>query len=156
MVDLTALFNEELDKAALRRQMEEIYRDLGATYLYSILYRIHASGKGDGQLCRIRQYNQWDMEDRASLDPSVTTGPNPNVQSIWRGKRHMGILSREKADIMAQMQSGKSIRETAEALWSQYADKPRYQKEGYPAFLSRVLDTCMNLERIGALKRLLK
>ena len=76
---------EELDKAALRRQMEEIYRDLGATYLYSILYRIHASGKGDGQLCRIRQYNQWDMEDRASLDPAVTTGPNPNVQSIWRG-----------------------------------------------------------------------
>lgn len=156
MVDLTALFNEELDKAALRRQMEEIYRDLGATYLYSILYRIHASGKGDGQLCRIRQYNQWDMEDRASLDPAVTTGPNTNVQSIWRGKRHMGILSREKADIMAQMESGKSIRETAEALWSQYADKHRYQKEGYPAFLSRVLDTCMNLESIGALKRLLK
>ncbi|MBE5781801.1 MAG: hypothetical protein E7329_00635 [Clostridiales bacterium] len=154
LADLTALFNQDLDKAALRRQMEDIYRDLGATYLYSILYRIHAVGNGDGQIRRIRQHNPWDMEDRASLDPSVTTGPNMNVQSIWRGKRHMGVLSREKADILAQMQEGKSISEAAEALWGKYADKPRYQTEGYPAFLSRVLDTCMNLESIGALKRL--
>lgn len=154
LVDLTALFNPDMDKAALYRQMEDIYRDLGATYLYSILYRIHATGSGDGQIRRIRQYNQWDMEDRAALDPSVTTGPNTNVQSIWRGKRHMGILSREKADILAQMQEGKSVREAAEALWGKYADKPRYQMEGYPAFLSRVLGTCMNLESIGALKRL--
>lgn len=154
LVDLTALFNPGLDKAALCRQMEEIYRDLGATYLYSILYRIHATGSGDGQIRRIRQYNQWDMEDRAALDPSVTTGSNMNVQSIWRGKRHMGILSREKADILAQMQAGKSVREAAEALWGKYADKPRYQREGYPAFLSRVLGACMNLESIGALKRL--
>ena len=156
MADLTALFNDDLDKDALRQQMEDIYRELGATYLYSILYRIHASGKGDGQIRRIRQHNPWDMEDRASLDPSITTGHNANVQSIWRGKRHMGILSREKADILAQMQAGKSIREAAEALWSQYADKPRYQQEGYPAFLSRVMDACMNLESIGALKRLPK
>lgn len=154
MAALTALFNKDLDEEALCRQMEEIYAGLGATYLYSMLYRIRAAGNGDGSIRRIRQYNQWDVNDTAEVDPAVTVGPNPNTQSIWRGKRHMGILSREKADILAQMQRGKSVCEAAEVLWGMYADKPRYQKEGYPAFLSRVLETCRNLEGIGALKRI--
>lgn len=156
MASLTALFNKDLDEEALCRQMEAIYAELGATYLYSMLYRIHAAGNGDGRIRRIRQYNMWDMNDTAEVSPAVTVGPNPNAQSIWRGKHHMGLLSREKADILSQMQSGRSVCEAAETLWSRYADKPRYQKEGYPAFLSRVLDTCLSLESIGALKRMPK
>ena len=154
MADLTALFNDDLDVEGLCRQMEAVYEELGATYLYSILYRIRAAGDGDGKIRRIRQYNPWDMGDRAQISPEVTVGPNPATQSLWCGKRHRGVLSREKADILSQLQAGKSAREAAEALWSQYADKPRYRKEGYPAFLSRVLEVCLNLESIGALKRL--
>ena len=153
MAALTALFNDDLDQAALCREMESIYDGLGATYLYGMLYRIRAAGNGSGAIRRICQHNLWDMGDRAEVAPAVTVGPNPSTRSIWRGKRHMGVLSQEKADIFAQMQSGKSAAETAEALWAKYADKPRYQQEGYPAFLSRVLETCMNLENLGAWKR---
>ena len=150
---LTALFNPNLDEAALQQQMESIYRELGASYLYSVLYKINASGQGDGRIRHIRQYNPWDLNDAAVLQPGVTIGDNVRVQSVWRGHRHLGVLSQEKADILSQMQAGKSVQEAAAALWSKYEGKPRYQQGGYPAFLSRVLDTCIQFETLGAIKR---
>ena len=151
---LTALFNHDLDEPALQQQMEAIYQELGATYLYSVLYKINACGTGDGAIRRIRQYNPWDLGDAAALQPGVTIGDNANVQSVWRGKRHLGVLSQEKADILAQLQAGKSVQEIANALWNKYQNKARYQQDGYPAFLSRVLETCMQFENLGAVKRL--
>lgn len=150
---LTALFNPDLDEAALQQQMEGIYRELGATYLYSVLYKIDAAGHGNGAIRRIRQHNPWDLADTGALLPEVTTGGNANVQSIWRGHRHLGVLSQEKADILAQLQAGKSVQEAADALWSKYEGKPRYQQGGYPAFLSRVLEACMQFETLGAIRR---
>lgn len=151
---LTALFNPDLNETALQQEMESVYKELGATYLYSVLYKVRAAGDGDGMIRRIRQYNPWDLEDAAALQQDVTIGDNANVQSIWRGKRHLGILSREKADILSQLQSGKSVRDAADTLWLKYQDKPRYRQDGYPAFLSRVLTTCMQFENLGAIKRL--
>lgn len=151
---LTALFNLDLDEAALQQKMESIYKELGATYLYSVLYRIHAVGLGDGAIRRICQYNPWDVDGAAALQPGVTIGDNANVQSIWRGKRHLGVLSQEKADVLVQLQAGKSVQEAAAALWSKYKGKLRYQQDGYPAFLCRVLETCMQFENLGAIKRL--
>ena len=153
---LTALFNHGLDQPALQQKMEGVYKELGATYLYSVLYKINASGRGYGTIRRIRQYNPWDLDDAAVLQPGVTIGDNANVQSIWRGKRHLGVLSQEKAEILAQLQADKSVQEMADALWNKYQDKARYQQDGYPAFLSRVLETCMQFENLGAIKRLIK
>lgn len=153
---LTALFNPDLDEPALQQQMEAVYQELGATYLYSVLYKIHATGQGNGEICRIRQYNLWDMNDTAAVQQGVTVGTNANVQSIWYGKRHMGVLSQEKADILAQMQAGKTVQEAADTLWSKYEGKQRYRQGGYPEFLSRVMAACMQFETLGAIKRLNK
>lgn len=39
---LTALFNEKLDEEEYKRKIREIYKKLGATYLYNLVYKIDA------------------------------------------------------------------------------------------------------------------
>ena len=155
MARLTALFNDSFDEAAFRARMEDIYRSLGATYLYSLIYCLHADGNGDGdgRIRCIDQCSPWDPADAALVYEDVHIGDNPGSHGVYRGDRQLGALNGESVDILAALRAGKTLRQTAETLWPKYSDKKKYATDGYPAFLDAVAVTAAKLANIGALQR---
>lgn len=153
MVRLTKLFNENFDEAAFKGRMEEIYRNLGATYLYSLIYRISASGDGDGVIRIIDQCNQWDMQDTAIVGDNVSIGDNPSSHGIYIDGKQIGAINDESVDIIASLKEDRTLRQTAERLWPKYSAKKKYALDGYPAFLEAVMVTAVKLKAVGAIRR---
>ncbi len=152
--ELTRLFNKEdkaFDAAALAEKLAAVYYRLGASYLYSVVFKITSCG--EGAFCRIDSYNPWDAHDRAETSGKLAVEANKASLALLKDGRQIGALNNEAADILEQLLLGKTAQEAASALWGKHGSRKKYQKYGYPAFLSAVLATCRRTEGIGAIKR---
>ena len=71
MVWLAEGFDRDLDREAFINEMRGIYRDLGAEYLYSLLYRISRTGEKDenagGSTSFSGEGNRTDQAERAGI-----------------------------------------------------------------------------------------
>ena len=152
LAGLTRLFNRDgFDEAGFIQHLQEIYKRLGATYLYHLVYHIRADGAGTGNIVKIAQYNPWDMADTAQV--LSYTGENTASKGLWKDGKQIGSCNRETERILSVLREGKTLRETAEALWPEVSGKKKYAKEGYPAFLYTVMQTALHLEQTGAVSR---
>lgn len=154
IAELTGLVNKEnkgFQSGDLCKALSDVYKKLGATYLYSLVYQIHACGKGDGVLRCINHYNGWDAEDSAMVAEGLVLEQNTDSRAVVKNGRKIGALNNETVDILEQLQQGKTVRQAAEALWTKYRGRRKYAKYGYPAFLNSLLQACLQMEAIGAI-----
>lgn len=152
--DLTLLFNKDNDEfspEALCQKLSAIYQKLGATYLYSLIFKIDACQNGDGCLRHINQYNAWDKHDKASVAEGLTLEENKDSQAVMIKNRQIGVFNNETADILEQLSQGNTVQQTADILWEKYRERRKYQKYGYAAFLTSILSACLQMELIGAI-----
>ena len=65
LTELTSKFNKNFDEIRFKSNMKDIYNSMGATYLYTLLYKFSKSKGVDAGVCILNQSNQWDLDSKS-------------------------------------------------------------------------------------------
>lgn len=149
--DLTLLFDPQFDPADFQRRMTAVYDRLGATYLYSMVYKLDMDGSDRG-LSHLRQYNPWDMEDKVECAEDIELYENGEMFDVRRNGKRISMLNAEGKAMLCAFRDGMNVEQTAKALFPTFGKSKKY-KNGYPSFLDNLLNVCLKLETLGLIKR---
>lgn len=150
---LNRLFSDDYDDEGFRAGMKKVYDRLGAKFLYSLVYNISACGNGGGNIKVIDFCSPWTPDDGAAAAEGIALGTNTASLAVMRGDKQIGSVNLETADVFRSLTEGRTVRETAHALYPKYKGKKRYERSGLPGFEEQILAVCLMLEKMGAINR---
>lgn len=153
LAGLAALFDKNLDAADFRRRMAEVYRRLGATFLYHLVYKIDAEAGTGGALAYIDQCSPWTEEDRADVQDSFSLGNNAKTVGLFRSGRQVGAISRDAADVLELLREGHTVGSAADILYERCQKEAGRRRESRAGLGDRIIKICRNLEGLGAILR---
>jgi len=161
LAELTELFNKDFDREEFERKMHEIYQRLGAKYLYDIIYKIESCREGSdsenaeqGRMNYIRQYNQWDTDDRLERVPGYVFKRKGPVFDIFKDGSSFMRINMEQAEELSYLSRGNTVRETADWLYPRYKNAQAYKKYGKSSFVQAILDLCRLMEKSGVIRKI--
>lgn len=151
LADLTALFQEEFNKQDFIRRMRENYANLGAGYLYDILYRIENTGHAAFEKADF--YNPWHVTGRAEVAENAASKRKEGCIWLCLGSREIRMVSPDVEELISVLREGYTIEEAAKWLYFKYKKTLIGRKTSFYGYLAAVLNSCRLLEKDGILKR---
>lgn len=149
-LDLIALFNEKWDRDDYIRKIHAIYDELGATFLYNLVYKIDAE-KGNDKLTYINQYNHWTGKDKASVDEKISVGENKKSFGLFKDGKQISSVSKRTEDVLKLLRQGLTVSDIAAKL---YENQSKIGKRlSCAALESQTASICLSLESLGAIKK---
>lgn len=153
LASLTALFNENFDREDFIKRMTDIYSRLSATFLYNMVYKIRAGENGNGKITRIRQFNPWDINNKADVPETLTAEPVKDMVSVYNGRVRINIVNDETWDVIEHLRKGLSVSEIAKELYPKYKSKKKYTNVNEYGYAQNLINLCMTLENQKMIKR---
>lgn len=148
-LELIALFNDKWDKEEYTKKIRAVYKELGATFLYNLVYKIDAEG-GDDKLSYIDRFNPWTGKDRAVVDEKISVGENKKSLGLFKDTHQVSSVSKRTQDVLEMLRENLTISQIASRLYEKQTSE---KKMTAAALESKVEEICRNLELLGVLKK---
>lgn len=153
LTELTSKFNNNFDEIKFKGKMKDIYDSMGATYLYTLLYKISKSKDFDTGVSILNQSNQWDLNSKSEFLDTVSISEDKNSFELNLNKDRVGFVDSEAKDIISLLLKGYKVAEIADELYEKYKNDEKYLKYKKAAFICSILDTCSKLEQLGVIRQ---
>ena len=153
LTELTSKFNKNFDKISFKSKMKDIYNSMGATYLYTLLYKFSKSNGVDAGVCILNQSNQWDLDSKSEFLNTVSINEDKSSFELNLNDNRVGFIDSEAKDIIALLLEGYKVAEIADELYDKYKNDKKYLKYKKAAFICSILDTCSKLEQLGVIRQ---
>lgn len=157
LAGLTALFNENFDSADFIAKMREIYKRLGAKYLYSLIYYLKADGGNDdnGRISYLNSYCRWHYENCGNVAEDYHVEENGFQMDYYLGDKKIFTAGNTEAQLLELLKEGHTVEQAAKWI---YVKKRALKEKGigkvsYFNYLQSMLLCCQQLEKYGLLKR---
>ena len=149
ITEFTGLVNESFDYDNFLTKLQDTHNELKAQYLYTLLYQISKSKSSKMKI--INLCNKWDINNSAIIIDRMAVKKNEESYTININNQIIGYVDDEALAILNELKKGIKLKDIAESLYKKFEHK--YKKYGMPSFESKILDTCVQLESIGAIKK---
>ena len=153
LTELTSKFNKNFDEIRFKSKMKDIYNSMGATYLYTLLYKFSKSKGVDVVVCILNQSNQWDLDGKSEFLNTVSINEDKSSFELNLNDNRVGFIYSEAKDIIALLLKGYKVAEIADELYDKYKNDKKYLKYKKAAFICSILDTCSKLEQLGVIRQ---
>lgn len=149
-LNLIDLFNDKWDKEEYQRKISAVYKNLGATYLYNMVYKIDAES-GNNKLTYIDNCNYWTGENKAVVDEKISVGENKKSLGLYKDGVQINSISKRTKTVLDLLKQGLTVKEVAQNL---YENQSKVGKKLTAAALENQMEgICFSLESLGAIKR---
>lgn len=151
VAELTSLFNEDFDKEEFIKELNELYSSIGATNLYTLLYKIDKYGTPGFHILDIT--NPWNISDKAQIINNIQFTVDLDSFRILNGDTYIGYIDKEGIDIYNLLMQGYTLSEVTSFLYQKYKDRVRYSRYQEASYEMHLLDICLKMEQMGLIKR---
>ncbi len=137
------------DEKDLYNQWNELYKGLGAEFLYSITLNLQKSIKNPSfniiNLC-----NTWKSDSAPSLKKDLIIKPHDSRFGIWKDDKRRAIISNDTYEFIQALDGNISIMEIVKNIYPKFKDK---YSSGESQMLNSILDLCSIMEGWGLIKK---
>ncbi len=140
---LTALYNSEFDRQGFEREMKNNYNSLGATCLYSLIYKIKKSDNNSLKILTL--CNDWSIEDSASVEKNISIEKNNSSYIVCKNNEKIGFFDEEAKDTYDLLNTYGSLKKVLECIKS---------KSTSIDITCKLLQACNMMEKMGIIKKM--
>ena len=139
---LTKLFNDGLDVENFNNKMSNIYKQLNAAYLYTVIYKIRKSNIYS--TLKIELQNKWGLEDYAQIKDGIEfLKDNKNFEVHKKGVR-IGFVDIEAKKMFELLSKNHNVKEAIDYL---------HTKKDNDDIQCKAIQICRQMEEIGMIAR---
>lgn len=153
LINLTRLFNKDINENEVYNKFSENYSKMGAKYLYTILYQIEKNREYKFTILNL--YNDLDLSHKLSVKSNVNIRKDDDSYIIIKENKKIGYFDEEALDIYNEIKSNENmdLYGISRVLFNKYKNKEKYKEYGLASFESEILDSCFKMKKLGLLDK---